>query len=78
MVLRDYPVTPYTYLPIRTAKTAVSNIRNIRYPQDPISVRPAKYLPTAPTIFIPFFFFFSLAYFYWIGLKEELLRIMDG
>ena len=79
MVLRDYPVIPYIYLPIRTAKTLVSNIRNIRYPQDLISVRPAKYLPTALTIFILFFFFFfSLAYFYQIGLKEELLRITDG
>ena len=68
MVLQDCPVIPYIYLPIRTAKILVSNIRNIQYPQDPISARPARYPPTAFT-----FLFFSSSLFLLFLLSLFLL-----
>jgi hypothetical protein len=35
MESQDYPVTPYTRLPVCTAKTPASDTRNVRHPQDP-------------------------------------------
>ena len=47
MVLQDYPIIPYIYLPVCTAKTPVSDIHNIRHPQYPQYPQYSQYSTSA-------------------------------